>query len=32
MPAIPRLPELLNRKVYKTRQTRGSDDDVIYQN
>jgi hypothetical protein len=29
---IPKLPLLLNRKIYKTGQTRGADDDVIYQN
>lgn len=28
----PALPDLLNRKIYKTGQTRGADDDVIYQN
>jgi hypothetical protein len=28
----PRLPQLLERKLYKTGQTRGADDDVIYQN
>lgn len=28
----PKLPKLLNSKIYKTGQTRGSDDDVIYQN
>ena len=28
----PKLPELLSRKLYKTGQTRGADDDVIYQN
>jgi len=28
----PKLPELLNRKIYKTGQTRGADDDVIFQN
>lgn len=28
----PRLPLLLERKLYKTGQTRGADDDVIYQN
>ncbi|MEY4659851.1 MAG: hypothetical protein RJB36_1617 [Bacteroidota bacterium] len=27
-----RLPRLLQRKIYKTGQTRGADDDVIYQN
>jgi hypothetical protein len=29
---LPNLPELLKRKIYKTGQTRGADDDVIYQN
>lgn len=29
---IPQLPSLLQRKIYKTGQTRGADDDVIYQN
>lgn len=29
---LPKLPQLLNRKIYKTGQTRGADDDVIYQN
>ncbi|HEX7028367.1 MAG TPA: BstXI family restriction endonuclease [Gammaproteobacteria bacterium] len=29
---VPRLPTLLDRKIYKTGQTRGADDDVIYQN
>jgi len=29
---VPRLPQLLDRKIYKTGQTRGADDDVIYQN
>lgn len=28
----PKLPQLLDRKIYKTGQTRGADDDVIYQN
>ena len=28
----PRLPPLLDRKIYKTGQTRGADDDEIYQN
>jgi hypothetical protein len=28
----PALPQLLQRKIYKTGQTRGADDDVIYQN
>src|SRR3954470_23561258 len=28
----PKLPMLLERKIYKTGQTRGADDDVIYQN
>lgn len=30
--ALPALPTLLDRKIYKTGQTRGADDDVIYQN
>lgn len=29
---IPSLPKLLNSKIYKTGQTRGADDDVIFQN
>jgi hypothetical protein len=29
---IPAAPQLLSRKIYKTGQTRGADDDVIYQN
>lgn len=29
---LPTLPSLLNRKIYKTGQTRGADDDVIFQN
>jgi len=29
---LPKLPGLLPRKIYKTGQTRGADDDVIYQN
>lgn len=29
---IPKLPPLLNQKINKTGQTRGADDDVIYQN
>lgn len=29
---VPALPTLLRRKIYKTGQTRGADDDVIYQN
>ncbi|MGI8548534.1 MAG: BstXI family restriction endonuclease [Gemmatimonadaceae bacterium] len=29
---VPKLPPLLGRKLYKTGQTRGADDDVIYQN
>ncbi|MDR6197097.1 BstXI family restriction endonuclease [Siphonobacter sp. SORGH_AS_0500] len=29
---IPSLPKFLERKIYKTGQTRGADDDVIYQN
>jgi hypothetical protein len=28
----PKLPKFLDRKIYKTGQTRGADDDVIYQN
>jgi hypothetical protein len=31
-PKLPRLPNLLSRKIYKTGQTRGADDDVIFQN
>ncbi|MGB7161349.1 MAG: BstXI family restriction endonuclease [Tepidisphaeraceae bacterium] len=31
-PRLPKLPKLLDRKIYKTGQTRGADDDVIYQN
>lgn len=31
-PRVPRLPQLLDRKIYKTGQTRGADDDEIYQN
>ncbi len=31
-PRLPNLPKLLDRKIYKTGQTRGADDDVIYQN
>lgn len=30
--SIPKLPQLLDRKIYKTGQTRGADDDEIYQN
>src|SRR3989338_8054682 len=29
---VPKLPSLLDRKIYKTGQTRGADDDVIFQN
>lgn len=29
---IPKLPQLLDRKIYKTGQTRGADDDEIFQN
>ena len=29
---LPRLPKLLDRKIYKTGQTRGADDDEIFQN
>lgn len=32
MTKLPKLPSLLDRKIYKTGQTRGADDDVIYQN
>ncbi|MCM1186918.1 MAG: BstXI family restriction endonuclease [Lachnoclostridium sp.] len=32
MQKIPKLPKLLDRKIYKSGQTRGADDDVIYQN
>ena len=34
MPRVrkPKLPALLDRKISKTGQTRGADDDVIYQN
>jgi len=32
LPKPPRLPQLLDRKIYKTGQTRGADDDVIFQN
>jgi len=32
MKRLPSLPKLLQRKIYKTGQTRGADDDVIYQN
>lgn len=31
-PKIPKLPATLNTKISKTGQTRGADDDVIYQN
>ena len=31
-PKIPKLPKLLDRKIYKTGQTRGADDDAIFQN
>jgi hypothetical protein len=30
--SLPKLPHLLQSKIYKTGQTRGADDDVIYQN
>ena len=30
--SIPKLPKLLESKIYKTGQTRGADDDVIFQN
>ncbi len=32
MPRSPRLPQLLERKIYKTGQTRGATDDEIFQN
>lgn len=32
IPKPPQLPSLLHSKIYKTGQTRGADDDVIYQN
>lgn len=32
MAALPKVPELLLRKIYKTGQTRGADDDDIFQN
>lgn len=32
MPKLARLPQLLQSKIYKTGQTRGADDDVIFQN
>ncbi len=32
VPRLPKLPQLLDRKIYKTGQTRGADDDVIFQN
>jgi len=32
MPKLPKLPQLLDRKIYKTGQTRGADDDDIFQN
>lgn len=32
MEKLPKLPKLLERKIYKTGQTRGADDDEIYQN
>ena len=32
IPKPPKLPALLDRKIYKTGQTRGADDDVIFQN
>lgn len=31
-PRVPKLPQLLGRKIYKSGQTRGADDDEIYQN
>ena len=32
MAKLPKLPKLLDSKIYKSGQTRGADDDVIYQN
>lgn len=32
MARLPKIPDLLNRKIYKTGQTRGADDDQIFQN
>lgn len=32
MARLPKLPKLLDRKIYKTGQTRGADDDQIFQN
>ena len=32
LPRLPRLPDLLDRKIYKSGQTRGADDDQIFQN
>ncbi|MBS0483212.1 MAG: BstXI family restriction endonuclease [Proteobacteria bacterium] len=32
MARLPKLPNLLDRKIYKTGQTRGADDDQIFQN
>ena len=32
MRGLPKLPQMLERKLYKTGQTRGADDDVIFQN
>lgn len=32
LPKLPKLPSLFARKLYKTGQTRGADDDEIYQN
>lgn len=29
---VPKLPQLLDRKIYKSGQTRGADDDEVYQN
>lgn len=29
---MPKLPSLLDRKIYKTGQTRGADDDQVFQN
>jgi hypothetical protein len=32
VPRLPRLPQLLDRKIYKSGQTRGADNDEIFQN
>ena len=32
MKRLPKIPKFLERKIYKTGQTRGADDDQVYQN